>query len=496
MTENKIPIILDGNSFKYEIEAVCKLFFHTARFRFSNDINDAQGDNYILASVIYDNGLFVLSQIRLNGDEPEKEIKSLPLTAEKDVIEHELCRLIYHLLSKKTGITSPWGLMTGIRPVKKVNELIQQGLSRDEIEKNLTERFELSSKKFNLAYETAVNQLPILESINKRAVSLYVSIPFCPTRCSYCSFVSHSMDSAIKLMPEYISALCHELEIIGGIVRDTETEIDTIYFGGGTPTSISAKDIEKIMRTVANNFELDRIREYSFEAGRPDTIMEDKLRVIKEYGADRISVNPQTLNDDVLRVIGRRHSGDDAIKAFELARKIGFNNINTDLIAGLPSESADSFRNTLDRITELSPESITVHTLTVKRSADLFESGYTNMENPATEMVDYSIEKLMSCGYLPYYMYRQKNTIDNLENVGYAKKGFESQYNIFIMDETQTILGAGCAASTKLVYPDGKISRIHNYKFPYEYIRRFDELMQKKQEVTECLRKIKSILPK
>ncbi len=301
------------------------------------------------------------------------------------------------------------------------------------------------------------------------------------------------MDSAIKLMPEYISSLCRELEIIGGIVKDTDTEIDTIYFGGGTPTSISAQDIEKIMRTVADNFELDKIREYSFEAGRPDTITEEKLSVIKKYGANRISVNPQTLNDDVLRIIGRKHSGDDAIKAFELARKIGFDNINTDLIAGLPSESAESFRNTLDRIIELSPESITVHTLTVKRSADLFESGCENMTNPATEMVDYSIEKLMSCGYLPYYMYRQKNTVDNLENVGYAKKGFESQYNIFIMDETQTILGAGCAASTKLVYPDGKISRIHNYKFPYEYIRRFDELMQKKQEVTECLRKIKYI---
>lgn len=493
MTDNKIPIILDGNSFKYEIEAVCKLFFHTARFDFSNDLEKLNGNSYILASVIWDNGLFVLAEIRLNGDEPEKKITALPLTIKENVIEHELCRLIYHILCKKTGITPPWGLMTGIRPVKKVNELIQQGLSKDEIEKNLTERFELSHAKFNLAYETAINQLPILDGINKCAVSLYVSIPFCPTRCSYCSFVSHSMDSAIKLMPEYISALCRELEIIGNIVRETDTEIDTIYFGGGTPTSISARDIEKIMRTVADNFALDRIREYSFEAGRPDTITEDKLRVIKEYGADRISVNPQTLNDDVLRVIGRKHSGDDAIKAFELARKIGFDNINTDLIAGLPTESADSFRNTLDKITELSPESITVHTLTVKRSADLFESGCTNMTNPAAKMVDYSIEKLMSCGYLPYYMYRQKNTVDNLENVGYAKKGFESQYNIFIMDETQTIIGAGCAASTKLVYPDGKISRIHNYKFPYEYIRRFNELMQKKQEVSECLKKIKSI---
>lgn len=297
------------------------------------------------------------------------------------------------------------------------------------------------------------------------------------------------MDSAVKLMPEYVAALCKELEILGKIVREIGTKIDTVYFGGGTPTSISAEDIRRIMESVAQNFDLDSIREYSFEAGRPDTITEEKLRVIKELGADRISVNPQTLNDDVLRVIGRRHSGKDAIKAFELARKIGFDNINTDLIAGLPTESTESFRNTLDTICDLSPESITVHTLTVKRSARLFENGNENMSNPAAEMVDYSIDKLMNEGYLPYYMYRQKNTVDNLENVGYAKKGYESQYNIFIMDDTQTILGAGCAASTKLVYPDGLITRVHNYKFPYEYINRFNQLMEKKKEITECLKK-------
>ena len=192
----------------------------------------------------------------------------------------------------------------------------------------------------------------------------------------------------------------------------------------------------------------------------------------------------------MLKVIGRRHSGADALKAFELARKVGFTNINTDLIAGLPTESAESFGNTLDKMTELDPESITVHTLTLKRSADLFEKGTES--SPVSEMVDYSIDRLTACGYLPYYMYRQKNTLDNLENVGYAKRGFESYYNIFIMDETQTILGAGCAASTKLVYPEGKINRIHNYKFPYEYIRRFEQLMDKKKEVIECLKKIKS----
>lgn len=493
---NKMPIVLIGNSFKYEIESVCKLFFHTERFIFSDKVEDAKGESFIIAVVSRGDEITLSADVRLNGGETAFRECRLPLDSEDKTVEMELCRLIYGILSSKTGIVPPWGLMTGIRPVKKVTELMEQGLNRDEIERRLTEKYQISRKKFDLVYETAVNQQPILESIDRSAASLYVSIPFCPTRCSYCSFVSHSIASAKKLMPEYVDALCRELKILGEIVRDTDTKIDTVYFGGGTPTSVSAEELRKIMDAVGSNFDLTKIREYSVEAGRPDTITEEKLRVIKEMGADRISVNPQTLNDDVLRVIGRKHSGEDAIRAFELAREIGFDNINTDLIAGLPTESAESFRNTLDRICELSPESITVHTLTVKRSAELFRDGNINMDNPAAEMVDYSIEKLMSQGYAPYYMYRQKNTVDNLENVGYAKKGYESQYNIFIMDETQTILGAGCAASTKLVYPDGLITRIHNYKYPYEYISRFEQLMEKKGEVIECLKKIKSMMLK
>lgn len=495
---NKMPIILINNSFKYEIEATVKLFIPATKFNFSENISDACGERYIIAGITYcSDEIIAYSTVKLNS-EPVKLEKKLKGSAEHDngTVEHELCRLVYSSLKQITGITPPWGLMTGIRPVKKVTELIQDGKTMSEIYTTLTDKYEISPDKMKLAYATAENQLPILQNINKKAVSLYVSIPFCPTRCSYCSFVSHSMDSAIKLMPDYVAALCNELEIIGKIVKETNTPIDTIYFGGGTPTSISANDIKTIMECVQNNFELDKIREYSFEAGRPDTITEEKLRIIKDFGARRISVNPQTLNDDVLKVIGRKHSAADAVKAFELARKVGFNNINTDLIAGLPTESAESFRNTLDKIVSISPESITVHTLTIKRSADLFQNGLENIANPAAEMVDYSIEKLMNNNYNPYYLYRQKNTVDNLENVGYSKKGFESYYNIFIMDETQTIIGAGCAASTKLVYPNGKISRIHNYKFPYEYIGRFNQLMDKKKEVTECLKKINATMQK
>ncbi|MBQ8959831.1 MAG: coproporphyrinogen dehydrogenase HemZ [Ruminococcus sp.] len=495
--DNKMPVVLIGNSFKYEVEATCKLFFHTRRYRFSEDPADASGEQFILAK-ISDEGdqALLFAKVKLSGREAVSGEKRLPASAEKSQREHELCRVLFHLLSDLTGIRPPWGLMTGIRPVKKVTELMDKGLSRQEIEKSLTERFELMPDKLRLAYETAKNQQPILQKIDSGAVSLYVSIPFCPTRCSYCSFVSHSMESAIKLMPEYVEALCRELRIIGKLIKKYGTRIDTVYFGGGTPTSLEAGDIRTIMECVAESFDLDKIREYSFEAGRPDTMTEEKLRVIKELGATRISVNTQTLNDDVLRVIGRRHSGADFIAAFETARKLGFDNINTDLIAGLPTESYESFRDSLDKVVELSPESITVHTLTIKRSASLFAESSEGSQGQAARMVSYSVEKLMENGYLPYYMYRQKNTVDDLENVGYAKKGFESWYNIFIMDDTQTIMGAGCAASTKLVFPGGRIKRVHNYKFPYEYIRQFDKLMKKKKEAEECLQKISSIPPR
>ncbi|MDE5862609.1 MAG: coproporphyrinogen dehydrogenase HemZ, partial [Ruminococcus sp.] len=448
---------------------------------------NATGDDFVVAGVENEK---IYTDIKLNGETFHSE-RNIPTTDDK-YTEHELCRIIYHVLKEKIKVNTPWGLMTGIRPVKKVTELLAQGKNFPEIEKILTEKYELSPEKLKLAYDTAVNQLPIVENINRKAVSLYISIPFCPSRCSYCSFVSHSIESAGKLIPDYVQCLCKELEIISRIISETGTEIDTIYFGGGTPSDIPAEDIRTIMECVRKNFDLNKIREYSFEAGRPDTITAEKLHIIKEYGADRISINPQTLNNDVLKVIGRRHTADDTLKAYELARKEGFRNINTDLIAGLPDDTPESFRNTLDKIIDISPESITVHTLTLKRSSNLFAQGEENISNPVAEMVDYSIEKLMNNDYQPYYMYRQKNTVGNLENIGYARKGYESYYNIYIMDETQTIIGAGSGASTKLVYPDNRINRIHNYKFPYEYISDFDRLMTKKEEIIQCLKKINS----
>ncbi|MDO5560587.1 MAG: coproporphyrinogen dehydrogenase HemZ [Oscillospiraceae bacterium] len=480
-----MTIILNNNTFKYETEAVVKLFIPATRFTFAYDITDADSD---ICMTRVKNGrkfVYLFAYVRIGTQTARRSVKLTISKKSDSECEYQLCRLLFECLVKLTGITPGWGLLTGIRPVKKVNRMLNDGMSKAEIFSALSDRYMISRKKLDTAYLTAMTQLPVIADYDKKTISLYISIPFCPTRCSYCSFVSHSMQSAQKLIPQYIDKLCDELEILGQIVDSYGLKIDTVYYGGGTPTAITADQLYTLMKKTRECFDISQIREYNVEAGRADTITVDKLSVIKEMGATRISINPQTLNDDVLRVIGRHHTSDQTINAFRLARSMGFDNINMDLIAGLPTESFESFKSTVDTVTQLDPDGITVHTLTLKRSAQLYSEGHDSIKSPASQMVDYSFEKLTSNGYFPYYLYRQKNTVDNLENIGYARKGKESLYNIYIMDETQTILGAGCAASTKLVGPDGSISRVHNYKFPYEYINRFDELMQKKKEITD-----------
>lgn len=479
-----MTIILYNNTFKYETEAVIKLFFPAQRFDFLYDERNAEGDIIMTQVKKCKKKIYLFTYVR-KSDIVIKIAKVCSPDSTDDELEFTICRMLFLSLEKLTGITPKWGIITGIRPVKKVNALIKQDLSKEDIYKYLKDKYFISEEKFETAYLTAQTQLPLIMPYDKKTVSLYISIPFCPTRCSYCSFVSHSMDSAKKLMPDYINGLCRELEILSDIVSENDLKIDTIYYGGGTPTSISAEDLYRIMKKTSECFDLSLLREYDVEAGRADTITEEKLRVIKEMKATRISINPQTMNDDVLKVIGRKHTTEQVLDAFKLARKLGFDNINMDLIAGLPTETFESFKNTIKIITDLDPDGVTVHSLTLKRSADLYNTGDENIHNPASEMLEYSNRVLLEKGYFPYYLYRQKNTIDSLENIGYSKPHKESLYNIYIMDEIQTILGAGCAASTKLVDENNFISRVMNYKFPYEYINRFDELMQKKEQIKD-----------
>ncbi len=493
------PVELYGHSLKYEIECMLKIFLPATKFVFS----------YETASLLRsaEQGAFLqLKQgkqftwffcvLRYQGKYRRCAAKLPKCTPEenKQTCEYQFSRMLFTLLQDITGIEVPWGLLTGIRPVRKAFSMMEEsGESLDTVMEQLRTVYLVSPEKLSLLRKTAEVQLPLLRQTPKRSVGFYISIPFCPTRCSYCSFVSHSIAQAKHLMPEYIRLLCRELEIWGDIIQKLQVTVDTIYFGGGTPTSISAEALEQLLQTVVRVFDLSKVREFCVEAGRPDTITREKLEVLKRYGVDRISVNPQTMEDAVLQQIGRKHTSAQIAEAFQLAREVGFTNINMDLIAGLPHDTPEGFHRTLEKVLALNPDSITVHTLTLKRAATLFSDRQAQIGNPVREMVRDSIALLPEYGYQPYYMYRQKNTIDNQENVGYARAGKESYYNMLIMDESQSIFGAGCAASTKIVEPDcGRITRIHNYKFPYEYIRQFDQLMEKKQQVLEIYQRMEA----
>ncbi|MGN0642210.1 MAG: coproporphyrinogen dehydrogenase HemZ [Huintestinicola sp.] len=485
-----MKIFYENNSFKYETEAVMKLFLPLEGFEFFFDEKptDEEGD-ICLVSV---SEVMLRVYVSLKGEKCEK---SSPLPKSSDEYELGLCRLLYTAMSELTGISPEWGCLTGIRPVKKVNMLINDGCSRDDVYEKLHEKYFVSRRKSDLAYLTAVTQKSALDTLKGNSYSLYIGIPFCPTRCSYCSFVSHSIQSAnaAKLVPQYVDVLCREIEELGEIVKDKPYFADTVYIGGGTPTSLSAAQIDKIMKTVEKNIDISHIREYNVEAGRADTITEDKLIAIRDNGATRISINPQTMCGSVLEAIGRRHTPEQVVKCYELARRLGFDNINMDTIAGLPTDTFEGFKHTIDTLIDLDPENITVHTLTVKRSSSLFASAeelkkHYNTDRAISEMVNYSFDALTAHGYAPYYLYRQKNTVGNLENVGYAKKGKEGLYNIYIMEEAQTILGCGASASTKLVNGStGKISRCFNYKYPYEYISRYDKMTAYKSDVEKFL---------
>ena len=341
---------------------------------------------------------------------------------------------------------------------------------------------------------TADNQAPVLALNTLRSYSLYISIPFCPSRCSYCSFVSRTTAESGSLIEPYVQALCRELAEISALARRNRLRLETIYIGGGTPTAVSAAQLRTLMQAVRDNFDVPAVREYTVEAGRPDCTTPEKLAVIKEYGATRISINPQTLSDEVLAAIGRRHTAQDVLDCFAQARRLGHGNINMDLIAGLPLDTPARFAQTLQGVLALAPENITVHTLTLKRASNLVIEHAPNAYGDVARMLD-SCALLGENGYEPYYLYRQKGTLQNLENTGYTRPGYAGLYNVFIMEEVHTILSAGAGGSTKLVGPDGHIRRIFNHKYPLEYIERFDVVQARKQGVDDFYAKYADLDP-
>lgn len=473
-------LYVKNHNFHFELENLTRLFFPNEKITVIRDFSEPQPP-YIYTEV---SDKITISVNIGSFNKSKTAVKKLT----DDDNELVSAQLLYKLLCDFTGLTQPWGILTGVRPVKLLRRLAEE--SNEEQAVNRFEKdFFVSNEKIALSRETEHNERKILELSKPESFSLYVGIPFCPSRCSYCSFVMASIERAEKLIEPYTKLLCEEIKRTAVIANKLGLRLETVYFGGGTPTTLSAKQLDTVLRTVNKSFDMSTCREFTVEAGRPDTIDSAKLFALKENKVDRISINPQTTNDEVLKTIGRKHTAQQFFDAFELARKCGFDNINTDLIAGLPTDTPESFKNSLDSIVRLNAECITVHTLCMKRASRLTTEGVTldlQQARDAREMLAYTQNILGQNEYIPYYMYRQSRMVGNLENVGWSKKGFESLYNVYVMDETHTILACGSGGVTKLKRnnPD-YLERIFNFKYPYEYIDRFDELIQRKSGIMQ-----------
>lgn len=492
-----IEIQMSKQDFVYDVQGLCKSFYPSTQIvieDWNQTVTECKTDIRLQVELAEE---YVEVTVHREGVSEKRRDK-----APKDNrrgYKNVLKKLLYDLLSKITGKQLPWGTLTGVRPTKLVMERLELGESRDDIGSYMKEHYFCSEEKIALGYEISKKELEILNAIDyKNGYSLYVGIPFCPTRCSYCSFPSYPMGDFGQLVEQYLDALFQEISYVAS--RQWNKRLSTIYIGGGTPTTLSAEQLRRLLRHIKQCCSMEHVVEFTVEAGRPDSITREKLEVMKEEGVTRISVNPQTMNQDTLERIGRKHTVEDVERVFAMAREVGHDNINMDLIIGLPGENSQSLKQTFARIEKLNPENLTVHSLVLKRAArlntDRVNEASCRAEQTQEEMAlvgetatmaKISAKYAAAHGYEPYYMYRQKNATgtdsDSRENIGYAKPGTECIYNILIMEEKQTILAVGAGASSKFLLPNAKkkIERVENVKSVTDYIQRIDEMIERKE---------------
>lgn len=499
-----MKLYLSDLAYRYEMENLCRLFYPQESIEVTCEEPEPAAFPWAQA-VLQQNGRLAAARVK-DGDRVCQASQPVDVTLGEREIERCLAVALYRALCDLTGNAPQWGILTGVRPVKLFQALSAgyeidhpgQGdaLAAEEMEQKLL----VSPEKIELCRRSAEAERGCVGEILPRDFSLYLSIPFCPTRCAYCSFVSHSIERAGKLVPDYLDALERELEAIACLADRFSLRLKSVYVGGGTPTTLSADQLSRLLDAITRRFSLPRGAEFTVEAGRPDTLDREKLLALHAGGVTRLAVNPQTLEDPVLEAIGRKHTAQQALDAFALARECGFDNINMDLIAGLPLDTLDGFERTLDGVLSLRPEGITVHTLSMKRSSRMSASaqslskgeiapvteGSSDKGELAARMLDTALHKLTQGGYIPYYLYRQSKMLGNLENVGWSLPGREGLYNIYMMNELHTVLAAGAGAVTRLKDSrTGEIERVFNFKYPYEYIGRFDQLIERKQAIAD-----------
>ncbi len=468
-------LILEGKINKTYVQSLCMMFFHGEKFP-EIEVNP-RGTVFVRATEQNDG---VLAECEFTYLDKTAKASAFCENEDGDTSERTskcaVGKAVYQAGKELAGKDIPWGILTGIRPSKIGAELLSRysyGKARD----ILINKYLLTEKKAELVLSVAKNEMKILSSYGDDTCSLYVSIPFCPTRCEYCSFISYATPKLFQLIPSYLEKLCTELKEKAEIIKKTGKRLVTIYIGGGTPTTLAAEQLKILLQTIKEGFDLTYLEEFTVEAGRPDTITKEKLDVLKEYEVRRVSVNPQSLNDEVLLAIGRHHTVADFYNAYEIVSAEQFDSVNTDLIVGLSRDTYEGFKSTIDNICALEPQNVTVHAFSVKKSARILENDaqiYQKQDTSAVLSMDYAYEKLISSGYEPYYMYRQKNTVCDLENVGYTRIGKECKYNVLMMSDSHTVFSCGAGATTKLVKKiNGKetISRIFSPKYPYEYLQ-------------------------
>lgn len=471
-----------NHPYHYEAENLCRVFFPFDKVVTLHNPEEAEEPQ----------ARVVRTELRAGAEPYFVSITDEAGTTEKTASavpeeEYGMMSLLFDVLQTHTGKMPRWGMLTGIHPIKLLRQLTEQ-YGEAEANRLFREKYFVSEEKAEIAARTLHVQKPITMDVHENDYSLYISVPFCPTRCAYCSFVSQSVEKTKKQIPEYHALLMREIQETAKKAEELGLVLRSVYVGGGTPTTFSAEQLAEMIRTVRASFDFSHCDEFTVEAGRPDTIDRMKLKALLQGGITRISINPQTLQDHVLENIGRRHTAQQTIDAFLLAREVGFKNINMDLIVGLPGDTYESFCDTMEKVLALDPENVTVHSLALKRSSYITQSGEINKAHADAElahrMMAYAEKRLTEQGFEPYYLYRQSRMAGNLENTGWAKPGYACAYNIFTMDESETVLACGAGGITKLKDPySDELNRIFNFKYSYEYISRYDEILERKEGI-------------
>ncbi len=471
-----------GHDDRYAVEQSLLAFFPEERPVYEGEDGESHAEVTLREGDTYAVGVTVLTYggKKARG-EARVRVAGVSDEYERERLRQRALKLSFFRAAREvTGVTPSWGALTGIRPAKLVRSMMEEGMTAAQADRVLRETYCVSPARRRLALESAAAGLKAKNELRPEEISLYIGIPFCPTRCAYCSFVSASVEKSFKLMEPYLEALTAEIDAAGRMVRETGLRVKSFYMGGGTPTTLSARQMDALLTKVNESFDLSGCAEYCIEAGRPDTIDREKLQVLLDHGADRISVNPQSLEAQVLEAIGRHHSPEDIERAMELAVSMGFPHVNMDLIAGLPADTPEGFQRTLDRCMTFGADNITVHTLSLKKGSRILLEG---LPIPTAEdvaaMLDYADPALRARGFQPYYLYRQKYMSGSFENVGWCISGAEGLYNIYIMEELHSILSLGAGGSTKMVDTKrNRIERVFHPKFPLEYIQRPEKLAE------------------